>query len=156
MLRTNTTTYQPSLQLTLLYVPSSVHLRMDEHVAVRNERERELAIDDTLEASFPASDPPAWNPGLARPIPGDALRHRADYTRASAARDSTVAATPGVIDVSRPYASERTALQALVSLAGAAGVALMVPSTILLVGLPIALGLRGFLETLLWLFPAMR
>ena len=40
--------------------------------------ERELAIDDALEASFPASDPPAWNPGLARVVPDDAVDHRAE------------------------------------------------------------------------------
>lgn len=39
--------------------------------------ERELAIDDALEASFPASDPPAWNPGLARVVPDDAVDNRA-------------------------------------------------------------------------------
>jgi hypothetical protein len=27
------------------------------------------AIDDTLAATFPASDPPAWTPGIARPAP---------------------------------------------------------------------------------------
>lgn len=26
-------------------------------------------VDQTIEASFPASDPPSWNPGVARPRP---------------------------------------------------------------------------------------
>ena len=29
----------------------------------------ERAIDDVLEDSFPASDPPSWNLGIARPGP---------------------------------------------------------------------------------------
>jgi hypothetical protein len=27
------------------------------------------AIDDVLAGTFPASDPPAWTPGIARPAP---------------------------------------------------------------------------------------
>jgi hypothetical protein len=60
-----------------------------------------------------------------------------------------------VIDVPRPHGSERTLLQALVSLAGAAGIALLVPFAIVVVGLPIALAVRGLLELFLWLFPAI-
>ena len=29
----------------------------------------ERAVDDVLADSFPASDPPSWNPGIARPRP---------------------------------------------------------------------------------------
>jgi len=55
----------------------------------------------------------------------------------------------------RPYDSVRAPLQALVSVAGAAGIALLVPFAILLVGLPIALTVRGLLEVVRWLFPAI-
>jgi hypothetical protein len=43
-------------------------------------------------------------------------------------------------------------VQGLVSLAGAAGIALLVPLVILLIGLPIALSVRGVLELFSWLF----
>jgi hypothetical protein len=33
----------------------------------------EMELDDVLADSFPASDPPSWNPGITRPMPiGDA------------------------------------------------------------------------------------
>jgi hypothetical protein len=57
----------------------------------------------------------------------------------------------GIIDVSRPSA-ERTFFQGLVSLAGAAGIALLAPFAILLVGLPVALAVRGLLAVIGWLF----
>jgi hypothetical protein len=39
----------------------------------------------------------------------------------------------------------------LISLAGAAGIALLVPFVILLIGTPIALGVRGVIEAASWL-----
>jgi hypothetical protein len=47
-------------------------------------------------------------------------------------------------------------LQVLISLVGAVGIALLVPFAILLVGLPIALAVRGLLEALALLFAAIR
>jgi hypothetical protein len=58
---------------------------------------------------------------------------------------------PGVVDVSRPERSERTALQIVTSIAAATGIALLVPVVILLVGLPIVLAIRGMAEVVLWL-----
>jgi hypothetical protein len=55
-----------------------------------------------------------------------------------------------VIDVSGPTLGGRTFLQRLVSLAGAAGIALGVPLVILLIGLPVALAVRGVLEVVGW------
>ena len=69
MLQTNTATYQIGRPLRPLASPSAVGVRPDEHVDVRRERQQEVAMDDALAASFPASGPQAWNPGVARPIP---------------------------------------------------------------------------------------
>jgi hypothetical protein len=33
----------------------------------------ERALDEVLADSFPASDPPSWNPGIIRPQPADGL-----------------------------------------------------------------------------------
>jgi hypothetical protein len=56
-----------------------------------------------------------------------------------------------VIGLARP---DLTLVQSLLSLSGAVGLALLVPFAILLVGLPVALAVRGLLEVVLWLFRA--
>lgn len=154
MLQTNTTTAQTGLAFGPLQAPARVDLRSNEEVAVPRDRQKEVAMDDALAASFPASDPPAWNPGVARPIPGGPSRDRTTDIRRSAQRDAAVRAL-GELDVSGPYGTERTALQALTSLVGAAGMALLVPIAILLVGLPIVLAIRGLAEVVAWLFHAI-
>ena len=108
----------------------------------------ERALDEVLADSFPASDPPSWNPGIIRPHPADG------FARAAAPAQEGHERLPmaEVIDVSRPAHGERTFLQALVSLFGAAGLALLFGVAILLVGLPIALVVRGVLEAVGWLF----
>ena len=58
----------------------------------------------------------------------------------------------GVIEVSRPTLGERTFVDAPVSPAGAAGIALLVPFAILVIGTPVALAVRGLLEGIGWLF----
>lgn len=54
------------------------------------------------------------------------------------------------MDVSLPRGTGRPFLRALASLAGAAGIALLVPFVILLVALPAALVVRGIAEALSW------
>jgi hypothetical protein len=100
------------------------------------EREREGAVDEALAESFPASDPPAWNPGMARPVP---------------ARSPRKTTGPPTAD-----GSARTFVQMLTSLTGVAGIALLVPLAILLVGTPVVLVIRGALELAQWLSNAFR
>jgi hypothetical protein len=99
------------------------------------------AIDDVLADTFPASDPPAWTSGIARPAP-DVHTQLVERT---SALDDTLNVRGDVIDVSPPDL-ERTVAQALGSLIGAAGLALLVPFAILAVGTPVALAVHGVLE----------
>ncbi|MQA31528.1 MAG: hypothetical protein GEU82_17110 [Luteitalea sp.] len=119
----------------------------DDFGNLRNRLAAERAMDEVLAESFPASDPPSWNPGVARPDP---VGHGGHVGRRAAPSDLVTGAD--IIDVSRPGRRERTFLEGLVSLAGAGGIALLVPVAILLVGLPVALAVRGLLETISWLF----
>jgi hypothetical protein len=57
----------------------------------------------------------------------------------------------GVIDVSRPTTDGRTFIRGLVSLAGAAGIALLVPFVILLIAMPMALAGGGVVGAVSWL-----
>jgi hypothetical protein len=79
------------------------------------------------------------------------LRDRPRDPEPVAVRDATATGTFDSVDLSPPHGSERTLLQALVSIAGAAGIALLVPFAILLIGMPIALAVRGLVEVLTWL-----
>ena len=112
-------------------------------------RPSDLAIDDALAASFPASDPPAWNSGFASLVPVE-MPPPSGF-RPAAAHDGTAAGSAGVIYVSSPPDSEMTLRSALVSVVIAAGIALLTPLAVLIVGLPIALAVRGLLEVLLWI-----
>ena len=56
-----------------------------------------------------------------------------------------------VLDVSRPSNGDRTFLHGLVSLAAAAGIALLLPLAMLLVGLPVVFAVRGVLEVIGWI-----
>jgi hypothetical protein len=86
--------------------------------------------------------------GIARPQPrlqattGEAVV--LDDRRSRLAREN-------VIDVSRPVTGARTFLEGVVSLAAAAGLALLVPFVMLLIGTPIALGARCAIEAASWL-----
>ena len=133
-------------------VPAAVGIdgRVDDFRDRRNRLAAERAIDDVLADSFPASDPPSWNPGITRlHLDGDLAQRPSGRTRLTDASERGNGLSD-VIDVSRPSRGERTFLQGLVSLAGAAGIALAVPFVILLIGMPIALAVRGVLELIGW------
>jgi hypothetical protein len=118
--------------------------------ARREPRRKESALDEALAETFPASDPPAWNPGIARPIP---------------ARPRPASAYPGVpgvdanrhpIDLTQTEASGHTFVQAIGSVLGAGGIALLVPFAILLVGIPIAIAVRAAVEVAQWVAALLR
>jgi hypothetical protein len=96
-------------------------------------------IDDVLIGTFPASDPPAWTPGMARPAPAPAER-RADDRSPQSGTDSRT----DIIDVSRTD-PERTFAQAIGSWAGAAGLAVLAGFAFAAVGMSLVAGVRGVL-----------
>ncbi len=115
----------------------------------RERRAAEHAVDSALADSFPASDPPSWTLGVASPQPPRAATDKPAVTTAPGDTE-VLNLAEGVIDVSR-LDDGRTFFQSLLSLAGAAGIALLVPLVILIVGLPIVLAARGIVGAISWL-----
>jgi hypothetical protein len=133
-------------------VPAAVGIdgRVDDFRDRRDRLAAERAIDDVLADSFPASDPPSWNPGVTRLKPRRPLAYRSSGHNPISHAGERGNGPSDVIDVSRPTGGGRTFLQGLISLAGAAGIALAAPFVILLIGLPVALAVRGLLEAVGW------
>jgi hypothetical protein len=112
-------------------------------------------LDQILADSFPASDPPSWTLGISRPEPVRRVSKVEARADDGAKGDHREPGRIDILDVSLPPDTGRPFLRAMASLAGAAGIALLVPFVILLVGLPVALVVRGVAETLSWLLARM-
>jgi hypothetical protein len=93
----------------------------------------EQALDQVLADSFPASDPPSWNPGIALLNPALGLKPQTERAEAGADTEATARASD-IIDVLRPSGAGQTSLRGFVSLAGAGVIALLVPFVIFLPG----------------------
>ena len=146
----NTVDYRDSTLAAIVPAAIGIVDHVDDLRDRRDRLEAERAIDDVLADSFPASDPPSWNPGVTRlNLDGHLVYRSSGHTPISHAGERDAGFTD-VVDVSQPTRRGRTFLQALASLAGAAGIALAVPFVILLIGLPVALAVRGVLELVGW------
>jgi hypothetical protein len=108
----------------------------------------ERAVDSVLADSFPASDPPSWTLGITHPQP-EPQATNAETVAPGAGK--AVSVNADVVDVSRPATARQTFLKGLVSLTGAAGIALLVPFVILLIAMPMALAVGGVVQAGSWL-----
>lgn len=102
------------------------------------------------------------NPGIAISAVSTLMRPPPDTTRPAAPSPFGAAAVRVRGWSSRPYSEDvivpyggfrqnRTVVQWLTSLAGAIGIASLVPIVILILGIPIALAGRGIAEAVQWL-----
>ena len=119
-----------------------------EAAALQRRLAAERAVDSALADSFPASDPPSWTSGITHPQPA---HHAIDAEIMGSDAGPAASLKSGVVDLSSPARDGRTFLDGLASLAGVAGIALLVPFAILLIATPVALGVRSVVEATSWL-----
>jgi hypothetical protein len=124
-----------------------------ELVKLRRTVDAERAVDQTLADSFPASDPPSWTLGVARPSPPRRSVDAVGVASASAVSDRPLLGVhgTGIMVVSSAEFRQRTLLQNLTSFASAASLSFLVPVVVLLVGIPVVLAVRMIVEGMTWL-----
>jgi hypothetical protein len=110
----------------------------------------ERILDEALADSFPASDPPSWSPGVIRPLQDHG--RVAAFFKSGESKAARIREAGPALDTSPTSPNERGFRRVLGPLAEAAGVALLMGVAVLLIGLPIALAIRGLLEAIGWLF----
>ena len=71
MLQTRTAIVYPHGVAAVVPTILGVDRIVDEAAARQSRLAAERALDEVLADSFPASDPPSWNPGTIRPQPAD-------------------------------------------------------------------------------------
>ena len=125
--------------------PSSTDVSLPRLTTSPRIEARERKVDQVLADSFPASDPPPWTFGRSpseRSAPASLSRNHDEAWSCH-----TTVVVP---------AGRRTGWQWLASGIGAIGVTMLVPITILAVGLPIAFAVYGVLEAFGWLANILR
>jgi hypothetical protein len=139
--------YRETARATVVRVGQATEARGAEAEARKQRFAAERALDSVLADSFPASDPPSWTLGITRAQPE--VPASSDQTVAPQDRRGGLVGED-VIDVSKS-ATDGRLLKGLVSVVSAAGIALLVPFIILLIGMPIVLAVRGVAEAASWL-----
>ena len=97
----NTIEYRDSTLAAIVPAAVGIDGRVDDFRDRRDRLAAERAIDDVLADSFPASDPPSWNPGITRLISTATWhtahrdRHRSPMRASEVTGSATSLTSPG-------------------------------------------------------------
>ncbi len=132
-------------------LPSSVRdMSVARSVSQEARDAAERALDQVLADSFPASDAPSWSPGIARPAGSSRGGSAASTEERTMTFRVGASATIPSANIARPRTGG-TFGEGLTWLGAITGMALLAPVAILLLGLPVALAVRGIAEAIGWL-----